>query len=479
MKFGKNNKYFQWGFTAFLVIVASICFYYLMFHGAKLREGIRILIDILMPVVFGLVTAFVLTPVLNFVEYRILIPICDKIKIKKSSKRQTVIRGIGIVVSIFLLCFIIYSLISMMLSQIVPSVINIVNNFDRYANNFVKWLNKMLAAYPDVGDYIIKTVDNYSEDLEKWLNDLLFNKTSDVIKTISVSTINVLRIVWNLLIGFIISVYLLASKEKFAAQAKKITYALFSKNTANIIINNFRFTNKTFTGFLSGKIVDSILIGMFCFIGTTLMQTPYASLISVIIGVTNVIPFFGPYLGAIPSIILVFIVDPTHPLNCVYFAIFIILLQQFDGNFLGPKILGESTGLTGFWVIFAITFFGGLLGVFGMIIGVPLFAVIYAAINSFVNARLAQKDMSRDTKDYMDVAAIDEKGFHEYIPDYRLKKSERDKSLYGKNFYSNFADMKEQLFPEEKIIVSQKLPAVEAATTKEAVEGDAVTEELT
>ncbi|MCR5836653.1 MAG: AI-2E family transporter, partial [Lachnospiraceae bacterium] len=304
-----------------------------------------------------------------------------------------------------------------------------------------------------------------SEELEIWLNDLIFNKSSELIKTVSISALNGVKILWNSIIGFIISVYLLAGKERFAAQAKKILYALFSNNTANIVINNFRFTNKTFTGFLSGKIVDSILIGMFCFIGTSLMHTPYAALISVIIGVTNVIPFFGPYLGAIPSIILVFIVDPMHPLKCVYFALFVLLLQQFDGNVLGPKILGDSTGLTGFWVIFAITFFGGLFSIFGMIIGVPIFAVIYAAVKSFINVKLVKKNLSIQTEDYKDVGAIDESGYHEYIPDYRLAKNERNQSFYGSHFFSNSFDMQNQL----KIFIAEK-QAIQENITEDAVD---------
>lgn len=172
--------------------------------------------------------------------------------------------------------------------------------------------------------------------------------------------------------------------------------------------------------------MDSIIIGILCFVGTSIMGTPYAALVSVIIGFTNIIPFFGPFLGAVPCAILVFIVDPVHPLNCVYFVLFILVLQQFDGNILGPKILGSSTGLTGFWVIFAITFFGGLLGVTGMIIGVPIFAVIYAGIRSGVNILLRKKDMPTETKKYETVDYVDEEGsFHETIPEEKHEKSSR------------------------------------------------------
>jgi len=226
----------------------------------------------------------------------------------------------------------------------------------------------------------------------------------------------------------------LASKERFSGQTKKITYAIFNNDVANIIINNFRYTHRTFIGFLSGKILDSIIIGILCFIGTSILQTPYAVLVSVVVGVTNVIPVFGPYLGAIPSIVLIFVVDPLHPLNCLYFAIFILVLQQFDGNVLGPIILGDSTGLAGFWVIFSITLFGGLFGIPGMVVGVPVFAVIYAAIKSLLNTILLKKNIPRETEEYINIAAIKNQKIYQYIPDYKLKKDERKTHYYGREF---------------------------------------------
>ena len=244
----------------------------------------------------------------------------------------------------------------------------------------------------------------------------LIPHTSVVIKTISSSVVGILSALWDFVIGFIISIYVLASKEKFTAQAKKAIYALFETDSANIIIRNVRFANDTFVGFLGGKIVDSIIIGLLCYIGTTILQTPYSALVSVIVGVTNIIPFFGPYIGAIPSVLLIFMVDPLHPLNCLYFILFILLLQQFDGNILGPKILGSSTGLTGFWVIFSITLFGGLMGVLGMIVGVPLFAVIYAGIRAFFNIKLQKKGLPIEAYRYEHVEYIDQNGFHEPAP---------------------------------------------------------------
>jgi predicted PurR-regulated permease PerM len=310
----------------------------------------------------------------------------------------------------------------MLLSQIVPSIINIVSNFDTYINNITGWVTKLLDDNPDLSSNVTYLIDKYSSEIEKWLNtSTILARTGGIIRYVSLSVISLVKVLWNFIIGFVISIYVLASKEKFAGQAKKMIYSIFPKQAANNIIRDFRFTHRTFIGFISGKVVDSIIIGILCFIGTTLLNTPYAALVSTVIGITNIIPFFGPYLGAIPSAILVFVVDPSHPLNCVYFIIFILVLQQFDGNFLGPKILGNSTGLAGFWIIFAITLFGGLFGVIGMIVGVPIFAVIYAAVKSLVNAALARKNMPQETEIYMDVGYVDEEGFHQYIPESKTR----------------------------------------------------------
>lgn len=412
MKFKINNKYFRWGLTAFLVIVAGTLFYYLVFHAAQIKAGADRIADILMPVVCGAAIAYLLTPVLNFTEKRFLLPLCKRLGLRESRRRNALVRCIGIIITtclfLALICFLMY----MLLSQIVPSVQNIITQFDSYSNNFVKWLNRVLEDNPELGKTLIKMVNSYTDDLEKWLNELLPN-TAQLIKTVSLSVISALGILWDFVIGFIISIYVLASKERFAGQAKKVTYALFEKDTANTVIRNFRFTHRMFIGFFSGKILDSAIVGIVCFIGTSFLHTPYAALVSVVVGVTNVIPFFGPYLGAIPSAILIFIVEPTQPQNCLYFVIFILILQQIDGNILGPKILGNSTGLSGFWVIFAITLFGGLFGIVGMIIGVPVFAVLYAAVRSLLNTTLEKKSLPVATERYEQIDFVDEQGIHD------------------------------------------------------------------
>ena len=367
---------------------------------------------------------------MNWLEKKIFYPLCDLLRFKESKRRNKIIRGIGILSTVFLFIGIVYLLIYMLVSQIVPSVQNIVMNYDTYVTNITKWINKVMDDNPEASSYLVNTVTKYSNELDGWFKGFLPN-TLDVIKSVSLSVIGFLGSFWDFIIGFIISIYLLATKEVFAGQAKKGLYAFFERESANSIIRNLRFTHNTFIGFLSGKILDSIIIGILCFIGTSILRLPYAALVSVIIGVTNIIPFFGPFLGAIPSTILIFIVDPMHPLNCVYFVLFVLFLQQVDGNIIGPKILGSSTGLTGFWVIFAITLFGGLFGVPGMIIGVPLFAVIYAGIRAVFNNKLIKKNLPIESKQYEKLAYIDDEGLHEIenIPKKKRMKKEKDNEI--------------------------------------------------
>ena len=195
-------------------------------------------------------------------------------------------------------------------------------------------------------------------------------------------------VVMNFFVGCVVAVYVLMSKEVFLRQIKKIIYAFSSKDGAAMIIEILKHSNEIFGGFISGKFIDSLIVGILCYIGCVIMAMPYVALISVIIGVTNIIPFFGPYIGLIPSAFLIMLYDPWKGL---IFIVFILILQQVDGNYIGPKILGNSTGLSPFWIIVAIRLGGGLFGVLGMLLGVPTFAVIYYLIKSFVNYRLENK----------------------------------------------------------------------------------------
>ena len=393
-----TNKYMKWGTTALVVLILAICFVCLIFKGESIWNGLNVIFGVAMPVIDGLIIAFIAAPVLNWIEDRLLYPFCKKCSVDiRNTKAKKRIRAGSVLLTFLFIGIVIYSFFAIVIPELVLSVQSIITRFPTYINNLIDLTEKLLADNPDVEAYIESLLSTYSKDLDSLLDNKVMPTINNFILSASIGVIGMLKSLYNLVIGMIISVYVLSGKEKFASQAKKICYALFERPVASQVINACRFTNKTFIGFLGGKIVDSAIIGVLCFFGTSILKMPYAVLISVIVGVTNIIPFFGPYIGAIPSALLVLMINPV---KCIPFILFVLALQQLDGNVIGPKILGESTGLSGFWVIFSITFFGGLWGIAGMVVGVPLFAVLYAGISYLINKLLEKKALSTNTEDY-------------------------------------------------------------------------------
>ena len=404
MKFRWDNKYLHWGVTAFLVIAASMLFYYGIFHMKTLIVGIKTFAGIMAPIIYGVILAYVLSPLINFFEKQIIFPILEKKKIKLQKRGERTVRWICVLFSMFLFAVLIYALIMMILPQLIRSIMNIIYSFPHYVDVIENWMNSFVERGWNMNADAIDMMNQYSEQAQEYLTTNILPQMQNMLKNISAGVFDVLTFLKNFLIGAIVSLYVLADKEKFVAKSKMFMYAVFPANWANTVIHAMRFTHKTFGGFLNGKILDSAIIGVLCYIGSVLLDMPYVILISVIVGVTNIIPFFGPYIGAVPCILLILLVDP---LKGLYFAIFILVLQQFDGNILGPKILGDSTGLSSFMVIVAILVGGGLFGVPGMIAGVPVCAVIYATVWKLIGNSLAGKSMPSETVDYMDIDCLD------------------------------------------------------------------------
>ena len=401
--------YVQWGVTAFLVIAASLTFFYILFKASVIGKGISNTLHIMRPIIYGMVLAYLMTPVVNGIEAKILRPLWDKMgKDHSNIKTKKLHRSISIVITVVLMILIIYMFIANIIPQLIQSVQNLVMQFPIYTQNLQDYINKIFTRNPQLQTTVNTLLSTYNSEIEDILTSKLLPMLNQFISKLSgnilSSILSVLSTLWNLIIGLIISIYLLAGKEHFAAQSKKTVYSVFKRKRANKIIRVVAFIKHTFGDYLSGKVIDSLIIGLLCFIAMMLMQLPYALLISLIVGVTNIIPFFGPYLGAIPSTLLILMVDPKQAL---VFVIFILILQQFDGNFLGPKILGDSTGLTSFWIIFSITLFGGYFNILGMAIGVPVFAIIYAGLKSLMHSSLKKKGLSTKTKDYIDLKGID------------------------------------------------------------------------
>lgn len=429
MKFNLDKKNFSWGLTAFLVIATSLVLYYFIFHGSSISSGFQTILRIAMPVIDGIVLAYLLTPLVNGIEKKFLIPILKKMSGELTEKSKKRMRMLSIALTLVTVIVAVYAFFAMVIPQLLNSIQNIILQFPMYVQTMEHFTNKVLANNPAFSEFVNDLLEKYSLQIPEWFNNSVMPQINSIIKSLSLSVISFLKAVWNLILGLIISIYILGSKETFCGQAKKMAFAFFDRKTANSIINDFRFTHRTFSGFISGKILDSIIIGMICFSCISVMEIPYTVLISVIVGVTNVIPFFGPYLGAVPSALLILLIDP---IKCIYFVIFILILQQFDGNFLGPKILGESTGLSSFWVIFSITVFGGLFGVFGMIIGVPTFAVMYAFVRKLTNRLLKKRGLPITTDKYMRLDMISSGNtFRE------LKSTENNKKESGKRFRLN------------------------------------------
>lgn len=412
MKFRWDKKYLYWGVTAFLVIAGGIGFYYLVFHSGSLKNNLFRLLGIATPIIDGLILAYLLWPIVSFLERKILHPLKDRLIArypgleKKEKKLRKYCRGISILLTNIFVIYILVGFFRFVIPQIAFSIQNIVSQFDVYVANLTKWLQDILANNPDIENTVSELISTYSPRLEEWMNKTLIPQMNTIVKTVSLSMLSIAKALWNLVIGLIISIYLLGNKEKFMGQAKKMIYAFFSPKTANHVIADAKLIDQTFGGFINGKILDSVIIGIICFICVSIMKLPFPMLISVIVGVTNIIPFFGPFIGAVPCALLILMVNPWQ---CLYFVIFILILQQFDGNFLGPKILGGSTGLSGFWVIFSITIFSGVMGVPGMILGVPVFAVFYTLLRRRVNNNLKRKGMPLDSREYNDLKKVDTK----------------------------------------------------------------------
>ena len=393
MKVSWNKQYTTIAIYAFLVIGASIIFKQFVAGYSVILGGIGVLIGMLMPFVYGLCIAYILNPIVKISEKKVLEPIF-KDKLSKGFKR-----GLSVFLSVLVVFLGIGCFFSAILPQVAKSISSIASQIPDYVAFAEESFNKFISHHsnnPFVLS-ILKEVSESGKEIMDSLYNLLSSLAPRLINVTILMTKNIIKVGIQIIVGLIISVYILLSKEKFFAQAKKLLFSFFPDKYAYAIISITHNSNKIFTGFISGKILDSLIIGLLCFGGMSVLHLHYSVLISVIVGLTNIIPYFGPFIGAIPSALFLLIISP---LEALIFCIFVLILQQIDGNIIGPKILGNSTGLSAIWVIFAITIFGGIWGVLGMFIGVPLFAVIYSLIKAICEYRLEKKGKSTSTFDY-------------------------------------------------------------------------------
>lgn len=386
MKVNWNDKYTTISVYSFIVICCSIIFFRILSETGSFINKLTEIIGILQPFTIGFVIAYLLNFILIFIENNM-----DKIDSLKNLKHSSK-RGISIMLTYIFAIFMIYVFIQFVLPQLIDSVSGLVNDIPTYVNNASNLLNDIIKNTDLDSEYLDLALTKWNEFV-----NYVIKIATNFLPVLGNTVMTVAASIWNIVIGLIVSIYLLIDKEKFCALSKKITYAIFNREHAEIAVELAHRTNDTFGKFLSGKILDSAIIGVLTFLLLTIFNMPYKLLISVIIGITNIIPFFGPFFGAIPSAIIILFVDPGKVL---WFLLLIFIIQQLDGNIIGPKILGDSIGISAFWILFSLLVTGKFLGIVGMIIGVPLFAIIYSIIKDIIEIKLSRKGLPVETDNY-------------------------------------------------------------------------------
>ena len=386
----------HWGLVIFLTVAAILLFYDTLFGRRVLPNFGSQLLKALQPVLIGGVLAYLLAPVIDFIEGGLFSGRLEAArKLGRLISRGA--RAVSLVLTWAIIGLLCYLLGHVLLPQLYQSVVQLFASIESYYNTISGWVEHLLESNPTVEAWVADQMDTFYATAASWLKNEVLTRTQMLMVAVSggvVSTVNFLK---NLLVGAIVSVYFMATKERCVAHARKITYSLFSKEKVYWIFRGANKVDHIFSGFVRGKLLDSLIIGILCFIGCSILNMPYTPLVSVIVGVTNIIPFFGPFLGAIPSFFLILLVNPIQSL---YFLLFVLALQQLDGNVIGPKILGDSTGLSSLWVIIAILVGGSFFGVAGMFFGVPVCACLYSLVAFLVDRRLAEKDLPVETERY-------------------------------------------------------------------------------
>ena len=409
MKKTDIRVYLYSGITALSVIAIAITIYFTFNRFHFISATFNKIISILLPILYGFIMTFLFSPVYNKV-YKLLST--SLTKVSGSDKfNNSLSKVIATIVCVLFILSIITALIWMLIPQLFKSVEDMIAAYPRNSQKFYNILDKLLTDNSDIASIVLNYYNEWSKNIEEFIKRVLLPNLSDYIKVFSSGIYSFIREVFNFLVGIMVMVYLLNIKTTLIAQLKKILYAFFPIEFVNGLIEETIYVKTSFSQFIVGKIIDSVIIGILNYIAMLVLSMPYALVISVIVGITNVIPFFGPFLGAIPSAFILLLVSPVQ---CLKFLVWILILQQLDGNVIGPRVLGQTTGLPSFWILFSILLFGGLFGVVGMIIAVPTWAVIYRWVSRYTNIYLEKKKLSIKTDDYVDLKHIDEESGNYY-----------------------------------------------------------------
>ena len=390
------------GLMIFITFACCILFFFMLLRYQGFADGWHKIVGAAQSIIIGLVLAYLLNPIMEFLERKLYKRLKGKMKTDQKAKKLS--RGLGIAGAILFLLIIVILLIAAIVPSVISCIVGVIDTLPGNVQNFIKVVQSgKLGEYEVTGtisDMLTKLVDY----VENWATKTLLPEAKTYLLQITSGMINIVKAVINFIVGIIVAAYVLMIKESLIGQSKKAIYAIFKPRQGNIIIETMHKADEIFGGFIIGKVIDSAIIGVICYVGCSILHIPDAMLVAVIVGVTNIIPVFGPFIGAVPSLLLVVVQSPWHAL---YLLIFIIILQQVDGNIIGPKILGSSTGLSSFWVMFAILIGGGLFGFLGMLLGVPVFAMIYYIVQRLVNHSIGNRQLPIATDAYVDVKSVD------------------------------------------------------------------------
>lgn len=416
----------------FVVIAASILFYFIFNKWSDIFTGIKKIFRIFSPFIWGMLIAYLLRPLLNQIEKKITLPLGQKIFSNKASAFKFG-RSVAIFISILFFLLIISAVFWMIVPQLYTSIETLAKNSDKFLNSAIDWGERVLKSNPVLQENFISLVDNVTDSVVAWAKSKLMPNMASIVSTISSGIVSVITGVAYFLIGVIISIYLLYHKEKVSSGGKRVLYSIFSMERAGRILATLRYADEIFMHFISGQVLDASIVAVVCYLGCTVLKIPYALLVATIVGTTNLIPFFGPFIGGIPSAIIILTVSP---MKAIIFVIFIVILQQIDGNILVPKILGGSIGLNGFWVMFAIILGAGIFGFAGMLIGVPIFMLVYTGVGNLIDRSLRRKGLPTENSFYCNLDYIDPetKAPVENNPEKKLvsKRKEKKKALEEK-----------------------------------------------
>ncbi|MGM9973877.1 MAG: AI-2E family transporter [Clostridiaceae bacterium] len=406
----KNNNskimtgIFKKSLGAIYVVIAGIIFFFLIYRSDTVKDALAALYSALKPILTGVVIAFLINPLVRLFEKAILKVRTLMKKEEPTAREKKSTRSISIFIALVLMISAIILLFNLVIPQLIASIQGVIAEFPGYVDTAIGEIQSFADKNHTVSEGFLTLTQEITQDLNHWLTTDLADRISSIATVLASGLMGVLGLIYNLLVGIILSVYLLSGKERFLGSFKKASYALLDDSKAEFFIKTMKKVNYIFSAAILGKILDSTIIGVLCFIVTGVLGiffsaiAKYSLLVSVVVGVTNVIPFFGPYIGGIPSTLLIMLANPIHGL---IFGGFLILLQQFDCNYLDPKMVGGRVGLPAFWAIFAVLVGGSLFGFYGFILSVPTFAVFYYLVKTYVEERLKRKKLPVDTIDYI------------------------------------------------------------------------------